>query len=238
MFRKIHNWLKACPKFIHLCWMFTWLGLSIPPYFIGGTGDIWEIGFRICTAPGDNSDPDDTGTHTWLASGVDATGIEKGQEIFLRFCMQEVSSADVNNGVYELRYDIGDTPATGTKVTTSTGVVRIVNDPEDAVADFAVTNESLIGGTGSQENGQHIDASDQTGKIDIGADNHAEIQFCVAFQADADDEEEYFFFLWKDGAPVDTYTATASVTTAAAPEGGPRGPLGQPFKGPFEGPIS
>ena len=33
--RKLHERLKAAPKFIHLCWLFEKFNLPIPPYFIG-----------------------------------------------------------------------------------------------------------------------------------------------------------------------------------------------------------
>lgn len=200
--------------------------------------ELTQAGFRICTAPGDNADPDDTEDHTWANENTDVTDIAKKAPFFVRFAIAEEDVGNSGSEAYSFYYNTEDNAATATQITTTSNVVRTVNDPEDAIDNKAATDVALITVAKSRENGQYVDATDTTDALDLTKNYCMEIQVCVQFQSDAGNETDYYFYARRAGAVLDNYTEVPKVTTAVAPPGGPRGPFGHPLHGPFRGPIS
>ena len=210
----VGKWLKEW-KPIHLCWWFEKHGWKVPKYLIGGAAQHEQFGFRICTAPGDNADPDNVGDHTWAATNTDVNGIEKETPFFVRLGILNsvAGSADATwNFTYRATAD--DSSDT-TALTTTSNVVRIVNDPENAITDGAVTDDNLIADAHS-EDGAYIDASDVTAKLDLAQNAWMEIQVCLQFQSDASHSTDYFFYAQRFGSELDTYDEVPKITTAAA----------------------
>ena len=191
-----------------------------------------QSAFRICTAPGDNADPDNTVVHTWADANVDVTGVVKEAPFFVRIGIT-VTGDDSANWPYTFYYNTVDDIDTATQIKTDSNVVRIVDDPESAIVNYAETSVSLLG-FADVELGQYIDTVNLTEVNKIDQDHTVEMQVCVQFQADADDGTDYYFFVKRDGEVLDKYTEVPKIRTVGD---GPKGPLGHPLHGPFRGPI-
>ena len=71
IFRKLHERLKAAPKFIHLCWWFEKHNLPIPPYFVGTSDAAPQYeGCRLADASRNWLQNEDT-SHTGHSVGTD-----------------------------------------------------------------------------------------------------------------------------------------------------------------------
>lgn len=208
------EWEKSKP--IHLCWWFEKHGWKIPKYFVGGTAGLEQCGFRFCTGPGNNADPDDVKTHVWANENTDITNVSKETPFFVRLAIKEQNSNNSAEAVYTFYYNTVDDESTATQITTTSNVVRIVDDPEGAIADDTDTNDALITIALTREDGKYVDASNGTSKLDLTQNQYMEIQVCVQFQSDAGDSTDYYFYAYRAGSELLTYSSVPKATTAAA----------------------
>ena len=177
-----------------------------------------QVGYRF----GDDSGTTDPDTQIFDASDdIPRTNQAKGagNQFFVRFKIANVGDADTD-GVFTLRYDTDNTPSTGIQVTTATSVVRIVDDPGSNIADATVCNTEVLSPYKGDflPTGQYIDASNSTGKILLSLNSNIELMFCIEFQNDAVDGQDYFFFIYigPPSSPLDFYEVTAKVTIAVS----------------------
>ena len=211
LLKRLHNWLKDLPKFIHLCWWFELHGLPIPPYFVGGGATLdqrnWIIGAD------DNADPD---ACTFGTENTATTGQAKTSNFMLRFQIAEDGGGGASNSTIQLYYSTTDDPGTAVQVTTVSAIVQLSNGTPDDLDPCATNVMSAQAET--YQNGSYIDTSDQVPKHTINANNYSEYQMCLQFLAGAGDETEYFFWVFVKGSQVDgTYNSpTCSVTTEVA----------------------
>lgn len=176
-----------------------------------------QEGFRICTSPGNNSDPDDTTDHVWANENIDVTGIAKESPIFMRFSIAEGNVDNSGAEAYSFYYNTTDDPDTATQITTTSNVVRIVNDPYNVIANEASCNTELISSAKTFEAaGHYIDSANETSGIGFTQNYHMEIQACIQFQSDAGDGTDYYFYARRLGRELGSHTEVPKVTTAEA----------------------
>jgi hypothetical protein len=181
-----------------------------------GATVLHQTSFRIGT-PGNNADPDDTGTHSWDNADTNRANQAKETPFFVRLQVTEQNSNSAAAATWQLYFDTDNNPAGATKATTTSNVVRVVDDTDSAIADQATTDARLCADPGvTREDGLYTDDSDETGKSDISQNQYTEFMWCVQFQADAGDSTDYYFFLERSDSTLDSYDSIPKVTTAAA----------------------
>ena len=204
--KKFHTCLKVW-KPIHLCWFFNKMGWPIPPYFIGGAPVVVQVAYMF--AANDNAAPDSC---TFDSQDTPRGDQAKEIKFMIRFLIQD-TVAQVLSRIWSLYYDLDNTPATATKVTTVNTVITMMDGlPADAAA---LPSNLLTGGSGSYVAGVYCE-SDQTGAFTITKSNYSELQFCVQLGADSNPGQDYYFFVRLADAALDTYTSVAQITSAAS----------------------
>ena len=216
MLHKLHNWLKARPKFIHLCWLFEYFGLPVPPYFIGGVKESIKQHSFVFSEKGNYSDPDDA-SHTWESIEANVARY-RDDKLAIRFGVAAYSGWGQGNVDHRLYYNTTDSPTGATQVTTSSNVFRIVNDPEDVIVNNAAIDTRRCNSPSPSTvygwlDGRYKDASNSN-TVDLD-DEDTELEWHVEVRSDAVLGQTYYFFVkWYDGSlhDYDTYSEVPELT--------------------------
>lgn len=156
----------------------------------------------------DNADPD---LCTWDAENTPRIEQIKEANFMLRIQVANDGDAKVDPAIWTFLYNTVNDPDTATQITTVSATIAISNGTP---ANLASMDENVC--TEQPEswiNGIYIDTSDSVDKT-MGSNKYFELQCCVQFDDTAEDGQDYYFFMFYNGAKLNgTYDNVAKVTT-------------------------
>ena len=180
---------------------------------MGGAAALDQRTYNIGDDDGDNTDPDSC---TFDGADTPRAGQPKELNFMVRIGVAEDAGNDSGSKNWQLFGHTSDVPASATWIDTGTTTAWAsistgsIGDHELCATELCTPQAEAFLGIG-----EGIDASDETGKIELLASSNLEHQFCVQFTAAAGDDTTYYFYVRFNEAVLPGSHVAAQVTTAA-----------------------
>ena len=160
-----------------------------------------------------NDDGSET-TATWKAAADTATsGVARGQNIRLRFCVGNTGSSGSVSA--RLEYATASGGPWAAIATDGAGLAPFEMSLSPNYADGAATT-ALLAGSGSFVSGKMLERPSNTGAaITVASNQYSNVEYCFQATAKAMGSTTYYFRVSNAGTALTTYSQTARLTMAA-----------------------
>ena len=178
---------------------------------MGATGER-QLHFKLGVNVVGVTDPDSV-----IFGALDTDIIAQPKNTPFHVRIQVINVAKTTSTPWQLYYNTISSVSGSIPVTTSTSVVKIVDDPNIADATATDVSDTVFDSSGTYTwiNGLFIDESDETPSFLLGETRYTDFQFNIQFDDTAVAGQDYHFFIMKNDVQLsDGYSQLPTVTIA------------------------
>jgi len=153
---------------------------------------------------------------TWGSENSKRSGQSKEETFMVRIRVVEGNANGTGNDYWQLFVNEADNAAGASQVLTNSSDIIITDGANLTHGEPTADLAALTDPTGTWQNGEYTESSDDSEKLDLDQAYYTDFQFAVQFTAGAKDGTTYYLFLRNSDAALTSHSAGgAQVETAA-----------------------